>query len=448
MDLTAYPRTPRLVNRYKMGADPEFVFFNEEGKYIHAENLGLTTLTAFGCDMAGRQAELRVYPSRFVLELVASAMDTLRWMSIANSATRRVTWCAPAYVGKDGCGGHIHVGRRRPDREDNIDHLDVLMEAFVGSGVFDADRFRRRQVLTPYGKFGDFRPQTHGYEYRTPPTQLSSPWLMYLTFTLAKLIVYEGRLKAATNAIALLTKYEDLDDDAAIAKKALSIHGLPKDNASDFKEAWGVPTVMSPRRSLPLHWYVPSVIEPTHSTCEELFQWLTQGTKIPLTEPEPTWTPVSLPAGFTPVAVQPHTLGHLPDIGMNLVARNILANVDVIGDKKLVITRGKDLALPKKAIRDTLQGVFSEVRFQDGPNGYLTLSVPSGAHKKLPVCKLLNKVLGDPRLFPVCKAKNLHTTDWSIWDKASTETVKPLLGREVAKVKGIKKVRIQEEIDF
>src|SRR6266446_1625709 len=171
MGITSYPKTPRLCNRFKLGADPEFTFQGKDGSYIYAENLGLTTLTGFGCDMSGRQAEIRAYPSRFALEVVASIADSLRWMGgVENGVTLGLNWQATAFNGKDGCGGHIHFGRRRP-------------------------QLRERQTLTPghYGKAGDIRVTNHGYEYRTPSTPLSSPWLTYFTLVVNKLMVYHGK---------------------------------------------------------------------------------------------------------------------------------------------------------------------------------------------------------------------------------------------------------------
>src|SRR5208283_5077910 len=55
----------RFVNNFYVGADPEFVFMRD-GKYTPAESMGFDTLKAFGCDMSGRQAEIRAYPSRSV----------------------------------------------------------------------------------------------------------------------------------------------------------------------------------------------------------------------------------------------------------------------------------------------------------------------------------------------------------------------------------------------
>src|SRR5581483_4609146 len=41
-----------------------------------------------------------------------------------------------------------------------------------------------------YGMPGDFRLQTHGYEYRTFPSWLDSPALAFISITLAKLCVH------------------------------------------------------------------------------------------------------------------------------------------------------------------------------------------------------------------------------------------------------------------
>src|SRR5690348_3354698 len=45
--------TPRLLNRFSIGADPELVFLDTTGRYFFAQAIGMDTLSAFGADLSG-----------------------------------------------------------------------------------------------------------------------------------------------------------------------------------------------------------------------------------------------------------------------------------------------------------------------------------------------------------------------------------------------------------
>lgn len=448
MDITNYPRTPRLVNRFKLGADPEFTFQSKDGSYIYAESLGLTTLTGFGCDMSGRQAEIRAYPSRFALEVVASIADSLRWMgTVQNGSLLAFNWQATAFNGKDGCGGHIHFGRRRPQvRELDTNILDATTKRLLHEGVFDRYSFIDRQRMAPgnYGKAGDIRVNNHGYEYRTPPTSLSSPWLTYFVLVINKLMVYHGQatLKNPTNPeegfIELLKLYEDRDDDAAIALSALRKFGMPKESKEDFKAKWGVSMGLpAPSKD---NYFFPSMIKAEDATCKELFAYFKRGWDIPCRWPKPTWEPCFLPKGFQSVTVQPHTLGHLPDVGMNLISRGVQVSVN-LGDRFKI---NSGITLPIKEIREALEIGISGIIYDSSLVApAIVITVPKNFKDSLTQCKLLHEVLSNIDLFPVCKAQNFSSTDWSKWDNLKPVTLvtsRCMQGKVIAKVEGKRKV--------
>src|SRR6266478_6571306 len=394
MGITSYPKTPRLVNRFCLGGDPEFTFQGKDGSYIYAENLGLTTLTGFGCDMSGRQAEIRAYPSRFALEVVASIADSLRWMgAVQSGSTLAYNWQATAYNGKDSCGGHIHFGRRRPQlRQLDTDILDSTTKRLLHEGIFDRYSFVERQ-RTPghYGKAGDIRVTNHGYEYRTPSTPLSSPWLTYFTLVVNKLMVYHGQSltnpKPVEGFVELLKMYEDVDDDAAIALSALRKFGIPRESKEDFKGKWGVSSGLPALEKC--NRFFPSMIKGEDSTCRELFRHFMDGLDIPCRWPKPTWGPYFLPIGFQPVNVQPHTLGHLPDVAMNLISKNITVSVNV-GDR---FTIHSGIPLPLKEIGEALSTGVSDVRSRPPLSvPAIVLTVPGNFKNSLTQCKLLHDV--------------------------------------------------------
>lgn len=324
--------SPLLVNRFCVGADPEFIFIRQSSvnshgerllpQYTHAEDLGLTTLEAFGADMSGRQAELRAYPSRSVLEVVASMMDELRWLN-ASKNLNKYDWIAPAYYQRDGVGGHVHIGRKRPHSQSVIQSLDGLTRMLVASKMFDGKGQETRRASTGYGRYGDYRRQTHGFEYRTMPSWLCSPWSAYLTLVLAKLAVLENFVEINTPKgqpeliiLNLLRAYQGVDDDARIALAAMERHRMPIYHKEDIKKAWGVSSAIQKTEK---HSYFPPVIAPSSATIRQLFEFLTQGVEISATIPEPTWEPFLLPTKFSRVNAQVHAYG-TTDVAMGLIS--------------------------------------------------------------------------------------------------------------------------------
>lgn len=284
--------TPRLVNAYKLGADPEFVMEYRDAR-IDAMQLGLQTGYAFGADMNGRLVEIRPAPSRSALEVIASTMVTLQWLGLMHQAALAYTWKAGAFVQKDGLGGHVHFGRKRNNRDTKawaesrpgrhdmprligdpqpkrasippyISALDKLTETLLALGVYPKEQNDRRRAGDQHGQHyglpGDVRMQAHGFEYRVFPSWLDSPWAAYLTLVLAKLTIYDPELiKDKVSIQDLLAFYKGLDDDARLAYFLLLKLGYPKYQGGDFKGRWGVPatstqTPLSPPMEIKPTW--------------------------------------------------------------------------------------------------------------------------------------------------------------------------------------------------
>lgn len=448
MDIKEYPRTARLVNRFKIGADPEFIFEDTAGRYMYAENLGLTTLRGFGCDMSGRQAEIRAYPSRFALEVVAGIVDSLRWMATAHPFTGAYNWVAKAYNGKDSCGGHMHFGRRTAKTAQDIKVLDEVTRYLVGSNILNCNSFHLRQEYGHnYGAMGDFRQAAHGYEYRTLPTEMANPWLAYFTLVFAKLSVYEGCASLLSLA-ALLQKYRDIDDDAAIVLKALAIHGLPKDSTEDFKCTWGVAVceqaLVGFRGSSLENDYYPSIIKPEEQTCQELFMYLTEGYALPKRHPKVTWDPYNLPLTVHPVTVQPHALGHLHDVGMDLLCYKESVYLQYTDRPYLTFNPGKHSCLPSQEIKQAFKKTLGQVRIKEGNGETLYIGVPKDIKDSKEKCKVLKDLLSNTELFPICKAKDYRSVNWGQWDNLSLiSPSKPLLGKVITELKR-KEITVKE----
>ena len=324
MKLEALSITPRLVNHFALGADPEFAFSDAAGGMLNACDFGLHAGLAYGMDNNSRLVELRPAPSKFALEVVASILSELRWMALMLPNTRQVQWICKPYFQRDGLGGHVHFGRKRQKewRKQEVTALDALFLTLVKGGVFNqADVEMRRQRAQGalhgehYGALSQIRAQKHGYEYRTMPTWLDNPWLAYLTLVLSKLVVHDpelikdltpGKVNPKKFIRNLLAYYKALDDDALIAYNALSVFGYPQQTGQDFRAAWGIQYPLT--QAKPDVQLIPSSIEGTHADVFAVFEHLRTGKPIFPEVPEAVWTPTHLPKGYVPVLEYTHTV--------------------------------------------------------------------------------------------------------------------------------------------
>ena len=321
------PQLPgaRLVNHFSLGADPEFVLLDlSNSKVVNARNFGLKAGLAFGADNNGRLIELRPKPSRSALSVLTSTWLTLQWMVVYHPDTAIYKWRSGAYAGGDGLGGHIHFGRKQLQRRlREVQSLDRLTHLCFTAGIFSREEGRMRyhhargilQGDKQYGSSGDIRVQPHGYEYRTLPSWLDSPWLAYFLLTISKLVVALPEvlppLTGADDVIAaeasrnwlrlLLAYFSPLDDDARLAYAILCKHGFPRHNdGDDFKPNWGIflngPLGSSIQALKPVVW--PTQIPCTTKFESAMMTALLNGEAPETTELTPTWFPTGLPPNY------------------------------------------------------------------------------------------------------------------------------------------------------
>lgn len=329
----AVPKAFRLVNRFKTGADPEFVMCTstpqrmrdefgtpvsgpERDTLVPADGLGLKTGRAFGADMNGRLVEIRPHPSRNQLEVLASTLLTLRWMALTSPKTMSYSWRAGAFQFRDSLGGHVHFGRKRPTRTEEVAALDKICTILVQMGVYpkaEVDlRLRGDARGQMYGQFGDFRLQNHGYEYRTYPSWLDSPLIAYITLVLSKLAVHDPELVASWGTVTganlntnrnrllnLLTYYKGRDDDARLLLFALKMRGFPRHVGGDFRPRWGLEYTGASRQSIGHVKVIPMSIPSNPETIQELYEHMAFGAAIKSGMiPSATWEPVAPPKGY------------------------------------------------------------------------------------------------------------------------------------------------------
>lgn len=185
---------------FLLGADPELGFTDPEnpGQLIDAS--GMVTdnrlRARFGLDGCGRVAELRPRPASEPMDLV---QNIRRAMLSQRRNLADVEWRAGSTVGvQDPIGGHIHFGTARfhagrdgatrTPIETCVRALDTyLMPALV----LIEDPAQARVRRTRYGNLGDFRDNSHGFEYRAPASWLTSPYIALAVLSLAKTILWD-----------------------------------------------------------------------------------------------------------------------------------------------------------------------------------------------------------------------------------------------------------------
>jgi hypothetical protein len=308
--------SPRLVNRFRLGADPEFTFeqvlpdpdgLARQLQQVPAELFNMKTGVFAGADQNGRLVELRPKPSRSALRVLASTLVSLRWLARMYPQTLLYGWRAGAFAHGDGLGGHVHFGRKRPSRPQEVQAMDALMGVTCALRMFPAKEQQQRQQgdarRQRYGLPGDFRLQVHGYEYRSLPSWLDSPWQAYLTLVLSKLAVLDpalvvpwGNLQASPQMLRnLLAYYRGLDDDAALALAVLSKQGLPQHLGGDFKQRWGLNYEATAAPLAPE--VLPPCVAPSDEEVQELFSHLLEGSVLASPEPKVNW-PTEVPKGY------------------------------------------------------------------------------------------------------------------------------------------------------
>ena len=312
----------RYVNRFKIGADPEFIFTDPlHGVRIDAHHLRLAQGLAFGMDNNGRLTEIRPYPSRSALHVTASIWTTLKWLAILKSDAAVCHWQAGVFIAGDGLGGHVHFGRKRPNRNMEIAALDVVSDELCRLNIYQQREIARRrqgdQHNQHYGMPGDFRLQMHGYEYRTFPSWLDSPELTFLILTLSKLAVHSPQLFHAFGPLNdlgrlhqrlknIFSYFKDVDDDARLALMMV-VRKIPSHMGGDFKSRWGISSEIKESK-IPIA-FIPTSIKPANEDVEEMFQYLLNQKPLSDRIPTPTWAPLVPPPGYEMVINRTETRG-------------------------------------------------------------------------------------------------------------------------------------------
>ena len=192
---------------FTMGADPEFACVDNNGVFINASDFlhpirdemglsegcsdGVFPSHQFGADGSGRPFEVRPKPSVEPLEVVENLSYILRNSALQDPRLFRYDWHAGSACLRNPLGGHIHFGVKDLKIEGILDAVDVL-DTYLGSitSLIEGEGGSYRHS-TGYGNPGGFRQQPHGFEYRTPGSWLTSPYVSAGCLCLGKVIMAE-----------------------------------------------------------------------------------------------------------------------------------------------------------------------------------------------------------------------------------------------------------------
>lgn len=412
------PAHMRLVNRFSIGADPEYAFISPRGDMAYAtEHFGLNAGACFGADANCRLAELRAAPSRSALRVTASLLKAMRLLVYAVPSTCDYQWVAYPYIKRDGVGGHVHFGRRRVTRAVEVRALDNLADLLREVGVFDARGWTDRYRQTPYGRYGDVREQPFGYEYRTCPTCLGSPWQTFLVLTAAKLTTHSCVNFPTQNVSSLrtlLAVYKAFDDDALLAWKVLQREGPPVQTFSDFRSLWGLPMnrYKAPQAT---KFVAPFMAPASEEEVAELYTHLAKG--VPLAFNPPTGLgdlQCALPDGYSlavntcPGAFQ---YGWAEVLRGAVVRQAMTVSTDTDTDLAIWHDRG---AVWDRAVRSLADKSGIELEtFRNPPGGGISIAADKSLRGGRGSVKLRSFLLSG--LFPLWLAKEVNAGSYDAW---------------------------------
>jgi len=230
-----------------IGADPEFLLFDEDGNVVRANNV-IGKQGVIGCD--GAMAEIRPAPAITPEGLIKNIRSIFSDKNLTSPITQ-YKWIAGCYH-KDSSrdypmGGHIHIGNPLKvarmtlnKREMFFNVLNKIMDELLSIPCIrldnDMGNKRRTQCQMSntggWGYFGEWRTCDGRLEHRT----LSGMWLMHPS--LAKCVV--GTAKAISDDVfkkwanknfnhgyIIPKKYADRSRDYFLADSFKDWHNLP-----------------------------------------------------------------------------------------------------------------------------------------------------------------------------------------------------------------------------
>jgi hypothetical protein len=223
-----------------IGADPEFLLFDEKGNVVRANNV-MSKVGVLGCD--GAMAEIRPEPSISPEGLIKNIKSVFSNKKLTNPITK-YDWVAGCYYRDDSrdypMGGHIHIGNPLKvarmtlnKREIFFNVLNKIMDELLSIPCIrldnDMGNKRRTQCQMSntggWGYFGEWRTCDGRLEHRT----LSGMWLMHPS--LAKCVV--GTAKAISDDVFKRWASKNFSHEYIVPKKYAN---FSRDKAASFND--------------------------------------------------------------------------------------------------------------------------------------------------------------------------------------------------------------------
>lgn len=334
----------RHLNNFCIGSDPELSLQVAPTRKAEAYAVGLKVGLAVGADQNERLVEFRPYPSKSVVEHVAGILTDFRWLYRVYGHTLggKTILRAGAFFDGDGMGGHVHFGRKRPSRPEEIQALDGLTFVLSKAGFFPVVEWAIRSAGDArgqrYGLLGDMRVQKHGYEYRTLPSWLQSPIVAFIVLASSKLAVLDPDITKgwslnreltivdARHKLRGLAKlYKGRDDDAYLLYHVLTRQDdvpFRVDYAADCAPQWGIPAG-KPKNELEQSTILPACIKPTAGEVREIQDYLLFGRPLDFVWEKPEFK-TAVPEGYrwVPESVGPRRRSGFGDCIHDLVVHS------------------------------------------------------------------------------------------------------------------------------
>lgn len=149
----------------KVGADPEFEIRDSSGNHVSANRYFSGLDNQLGTDGNFNTGEIR--PSFGLPTTVNRSVS-----SLISQMAKKTQYEAYAGAGKHvALGGHIHFSgiQNSPELLQKLDQfIAIPLNEVSNSQIRTSER---------YGNLSEFKHQTHGWEYRSPVSWLSHPWI-------------------------------------------------------------------------------------------------------------------------------------------------------------------------------------------------------------------------------------------------------------------------------
>lgn len=189
----------KQIKEIQLGCDPEFLIL-DRFKILDASlhNFAVKNFGSLGNDGHKYIAELRPNYSSNPLDLIHNMRGIMISKIHQNPKFAEYDFYAGSYYQEKSLGGHIHfssscnsIKNMSDNQKENCTFiLDNYLTAcsILLESIEDG---KKRRQSGDYGFYGDWRPQTWGFEHRTCSSWIASPAISAALLCLAKVIMHE-----------------------------------------------------------------------------------------------------------------------------------------------------------------------------------------------------------------------------------------------------------------